>query len=102
MGNPTNAKPFVKPIPGKPNLEFTRRRPMTWNMENNQIEESKNKNFNKIKKTTFDDKNIGSHQLSGKMVFLDEKTKLFYIHDEKSPKNKHYVKKTTIIFSKTE
>jgi hypothetical protein len=99
MVRPIDAKPITAPIPGKPNPEFTRRRPMTWNMP----EESGNilHEVKKVRETTeLTTNHVGFHSSTGKPAFIDEITKLFYIEDPRSPKNKHYIRKSSINFSK--
>jgi hypothetical protein len=96
MGKPIDAKPISVPIPGEPNPEFTRRRPMTWNMP----EESGDILHEVKEKPELAPNYVGFHSSTGKPAFIDERTKLFYIEDPRSPKNKHYVRKSSIAFSK--
>lgn len=95
MGKPIDATAINAPIPGQPNPEFTRRRPMTWNMpENGDI-------LDEVKNAPQAETNyVGIHSATGKPAFIDERTKLFYIQDPRSPKNKHYVRRSSIAFSK--
>lgn len=83
---PTDPQIHENLLPGVPNPNFRRRRPSTWNIN----EEQK-----KFMGCLF----VGKTKNDQKDVFFDAKTKLYFIEDSKSPKNKKYVKKSQINFA---
>lgn len=98
MGRPIDAAKPTKIIPGQPNPEFTRRRPMTWNMSETENDTPTISNQETTPKLSTNPNQVGIHIQSRKPAYLDEKTKLFFVDDARSPKNKHYITKSSIEF----
>lgn len=102
MPKPTDPQPEINLVPGEPNPDFTRIRPMTWNMSkiSEEKEEKEELKKDQIPLSVMSDcVRIGKDKTTGKEVFVDNKTRLFFIFDSRSPKNKGYISRKRIDFT---
>lgn len=100
MPKPTDPQPEINLVPGEPNPEFTRIRPMTWNMTKSAEEQQKQAQKEQIPLSVMSDcVRIGKDKTTGKEVFVDNRTRLFFVLDSRSPKNKAYISRQRIDFT---
>lgn len=80
----------TKIIPGKPNQNFKRMRPSTWNL--GYVGKVTEENKEAYKK-------IGTYGPTNETAYLDEKTGLYFVENDCCPHSRKYINKTKIIFS---